>query len=135
MNDMRSGMDGVRIYGSCRSKLTREPGRFLPAESCALAVRSLQVSSCTAEHHGLLGFPSLQTDETCLTARKTLNNIFSFNCLLNCCNHLFNSVQEYFIWPLELWLLCKSNQTVFTLCQFTNMAEYEPTGHRQMEPH
>lgn len=39
------------------NKPTREPGRFPPTESCALVVHSLQVSICTAEHHGLLGFP------------------------------------------------------------------------------
>lgn len=36
---------------------TQEPGRFLPTESCALVVHSLQASVCTVEHHGPLGFP------------------------------------------------------------------------------
>lgn len=55
---------------------TQEPGRFLPAESCALVVHSLQVSSCTAEHHGLLGFPGLEMDKTCLLPEKTPSYIF-----------------------------------------------------------
>lgn len=38
---------------------TQEPGRFLPTESCALVVHSLQVSVCTAEYRGPLGFPGL----------------------------------------------------------------------------
>lgn len=40
---------------------TQEPGRFLPTESCALVVHSLQASVCTAEHHGPLGFPGWDT--------------------------------------------------------------------------
>lgn len=46
--------------------LTQVPGTFHPAESYALAVHSQQISSCTAEHHGQLGFPGLETDNTWL---------------------------------------------------------------------
>lgn len=55
---------------SYMSILTQEPGRFLPAESCALVVHSLQISSCTAEHRGLLGFPGVEIDKTYLSYWK-----------------------------------------------------------------
>lgn len=42
------------------SRLTREPGTFLPAASCAQAARSQQASSCTAEPRDLLGSPALK---------------------------------------------------------------------------
>lgn len=51
-------------------RLTREPERFLPAESCAQVVHSPQVSSCTAEHHELLGFPGFKSDKACIVAVK-----------------------------------------------------------------
>lgn len=50
-------------------RLTQEPGRFLPAESCAQVVHSPQVSSCT-EHHELLGFPGFKSDKACIVAVK-----------------------------------------------------------------
>lgn len=49
-------------------RLTRELRRFLPAESCAQVVHSQQVSSCTAEHHELLGFPGFKSDKACIVA-------------------------------------------------------------------
>lgn len=48
-----------RITNTQLNKPTQGPGRFLPTESCALVVHSLQISVCTAEHHGPLGFPGL----------------------------------------------------------------------------
>lgn len=74
---------------------TQEPGRFLPAESCVLVVHSLQVSSCTAEHHGPLGFPGLEMDKTCLVPEKTPSYIFYS--LTKCCSHLIqlNPYRQY----------------------------------------
>lgn len=68
---MRTGYCGrINNLHSMTLRLTREPGRFLPAESCAQVVHSPQVSSCTAEHHELLGFPGFKSDKACIVAVK-----------------------------------------------------------------
>lgn len=85
------------------SILTQEQGRFLPAESCALVVHSLQVSSCTAEHHGLLGFPGLEIDKTCLVAGKTAMLHILF--LSNCCAYLIQPDPNQSHVPEPLFLL------------------------------
>lgn len=98
-NEVHAYSWNIHTFSTCI--LTQEPGRFLPAESCALVVHSLQVSSCTAEHHGLLGFPGLEMDKTCLVARKTPSYILCFCCMhmstdpgLKCHKKLYSGITQ-----------------------------------------